>query len=325
MKPGSGGGKLTGKASRSRSSTLSKAKHADPILSTIDELCKRKARPDLSRICHMVQLKHKLTSEQTRAELEILVSEKLVVEVDLKGSTRFQNAAKWRRQRYGQAAGNERTATGADNCAKRNKTGRRVLKAVKNLTRQLGNSSVKQVQLAGESVKSAAGLAASKQNSVTLNQIESWIREKWGADVADSMDAIKAAATAEVNRGHLVELSDGSYTLHKQEVNTTATEQTQKRGPGRPRNEDKLRSLVGKPVAVSDAEIAASNSGSIADSSPVPVNSAKSSSQKKFGGKRKVDLSYFMVYSCIGIVNLVIQLCVLDPEFRVAFVEREFL
>jgi len=287
MKPGSGRGKVAGKASRYRTSTQSKAKHAGPIISAIDQLRKRKARPDLTRICHMVNRQHKLTSEQTRAELNVLVSEKVVVKVDLKGSVSYRTAAKWR-QRHGQVVGNERTATAADISSKRNKTGRRVLKAVKNLIRQLENSSVKQKQLASESGCSAAN-PVSKENSVTLNQIENWIREKWGADVADSMDAIKAAATAEVNRGHLIELQDGSYSLHKEEVNMSTTEQTQKRGPGRPRNEDKLRASVGKSVAVNESETTVTNSGSVADSSSVSVNSAKNSSQKKFGSKRKVD------------------------------------
>ena len=288
MKPRSGGGKLAGKASRSRTSTLSKAKHASPILSTIDQLWKRKARPDISRICHMVQRQHKLTPEQTRAELDVLVSEKLVVKVDFKGSVTYRNAAKWRRLCHGQVADKESTATVVDVCSKRNKTGRRLLKAVKNLIRQQENSSVKQKQLASESGSSAADVSVSKENGVTLSQIENWLRGKWGADMANSVDAIKAATTAEVNRGHLIELTDGSYTLHKQEVSMATTEQTQKRGPGRPRNEDK-RGLTGKSVAVSESETNVNNSSSVVDSSPAPVNSAKSSPQKKFGGKRKVN------------------------------------
>ena len=294
MKPGSKGSNLVGKASRFRISTLSNAKHASAILSTIDQLRKRKVRPDLSRICHIVQRQHKLTAEQTRAELDVLVNEKLVIKVDFKGSVSYRNAAKWRRQLHGKAARNERTVV-AGGCIKRNKTGRRVLKAVKNLIRQLGNSAYKQEQLANKSLSSAAGIVASKENGVTLNNIEDWIREKWGTEVADSMDAIKAAAATEVNRGNLVELPDGSYTLRKQ-VTAAAVEQPQKRGPGRPRNEEKIRGLAGKPVAVTESDTTVINSGSADDSSDVPVNSAKSSSQKKFGGKRKVNWLCFSVF-----------------------------
>lgn len=293
MKPVSRGGKLAGKTSRSRTSTLSKAKHAGPILSTIDQLRKRKACPDLSRICHMVQRQHKLTSEQTRAELDVLANEKLVVKVDIKGSVSYRTSAKWRRQRHGQVSGSERTVTATNIYNQRNKTARRVVKAVKNLTRQLGNSSVRQNQLTSDSQSLAADVGASKVNGITLSEIKNWIREKWGEDAADSMDAVKAAATAEVNRGQLTELADGSYTLRKPEVTMAATEQTQKRGPGRPRNEDKLR--PGKSVAVSESETAVSNSGSVADSSAVAVNAAKNSSQKKFGGKRKV-VSCILLY-----------------------------
>jgi len=221
-----------------------------------------------------------LTAEQTRAELDVLVSEKLVVKVDFKGSVSYRNEAKWQRQWHGKAP----VAVG---CSKRNKTGRRVLKAVKNLIRQLESSSENQEQLTNKCPSSAADSAASKENGITLGQIENWIREKWGADVAESMDAIKAAATTEVNRGHLVELPDGSYTLHKQ-VAVTAMEQPQKRGPGRPRNEEKVRGLAGKAVAVTESDTTVINSGSTDDTSAGPVNTPKSSSQKKFGAKRKV-------------------------------------
>jgi len=75
MKPGSRGGKSSGVAGYPRTSTRSKAEHAGLILSAIDQLRKRKALPDLSRICHLAQRQQKLTIEQTRAELNILVSE----------------------------------------------------------------------------------------------------------------------------------------------------------------------------------------------------------------------------------------------------------
>lgn len=296
MKPGSKGGKLAGKAGRSQTTTRSKARHAGPILSTIDQLRKRTARPDLNRICHLVQRKHKLTFEQTRAELDILVSEKLLVKVDFKGSVSYRTLARWRKQLHGKVAGDEKTAIIAGNNSKRNKTGRRVLKAVRNLTRQVGNSSVKQEQLASKSASSTADVTASKENGVTLSQIENWIREKWGEDVADSMEAVKSAAAAEVNRGHLIELTDGSYTLRKEDVSMAASEHTQKRGPGRPRNDDKPRGLAGKSVAVSESDTAV-NEGSLPTDSPaVPVSSAKNSSQKKFGGKRKVECSCSTVF-----------------------------
>jgi len=289
MKPGPKGSNLVGKASRSRISALSKAKHAGVILSTIDQLRKRKVRPDLSRICHVVQRQRKLTPEQARAELDVLVSEKHVVKVDFKGSVSYRNAAKWRRQCHGKATGR----TAAVGGSRRNKTGRRVLKAVKNLIRQLGNSSDKQEQLANKSPSS--DVAASKEYGVTLHNIENWIREKWGADVADSMDAIKAAVTAEVNKGHLAELPDGSFTLNKQ-VSASGMEQPPKRGPGRPKSEEKLRSLSGKSFAVLESDTSVINSNSADDSSAVPVNPVKSSSQKKFGGKRKVHQSCFSVF-----------------------------
>jgi len=281
MKPGSKATNVSFKASCSRISAVSKAKHADSILSAIDQLRKRKVRADVSRICHMVQRQHKLTSEQTRSELEVLANEKLVIKVDFKGSVNYRNAAKWRRLCHGEVAGKDKTAKVADDCGKRNKIGRRVLKAVKS---QLGD--VTKGQTAVESGSSDA------VNGVTLKHIENWIRDKWGADVADSMDAIKAAAAAEVNKGHLVELPDGSYTLHKEETDTTVSEQPQKRGPGRPRTEVKHR----KSLPASESDTSVNNSGSVTDLPSVPLNVAKSSSQKKFGSKRKVCQSCFPTF-----------------------------
>jgi len=290
MKPGSKGGKLSGKASRPRTITRSKAKHAGLILSAIDQLRKRKARPDLSRICHLVQRQHKLAIEQTRAELDTLVSEQLVVVVDYRDRVSYRNVPKWQKLLHGKVTGNERTAVIAGNCNRRNKTGRRVLKAVKNLIRQVGNGLIEQGQLSSSrSGISAVDVVVSEVNGVTLNQIHSWISEKWGTDAADSMEAVKIAATAEVNRGHLVELTDGSYTLNKEVVDMSASEQTQKRGPGRPKNEDKLRGLAGKSAAVTEFSVTVNNSSTVSDSSAVSASSARSSSQKKFGGKRKVE------------------------------------
>jgi len=296
MKPGSKGSNSVRQTSRSGISTLSKAKHASAILSTIDQLRKRKVRPDFGRICRVVQRQHKLTAEQTRTELDVLVGEKLVVKVDFKGSVSYRNAAKWRRQCRGEAPSNDRSVVtaAAASYSKRNKTGRRIIKAVKSLENSY-DSFDEQEQSANRSPSSAAGVAALKENGVTLNRIKNWIREKWGAGVADSMDAVKDAATAEVNRGHLVELSDGSYALNEQ-VSASAVEQMQKRVPGRPKTEEKVRGISGKSVAVTESYTIVNNSRLADDLSTVSVTSAKGSSQKKFGGKRKVYQSSFSVF-----------------------------
>lgn len=71
------------------------------ILETIDQLRKRKARPDRERICHMLQRKHGIPPQQTAADLERLVDAEIVVKVDYKGNTSYRNAAKWRKSHMG--------------------------------------------------------------------------------------------------------------------------------------------------------------------------------------------------------------------------------
>jgi len=208
-------------------------------------------------------------------------------------------------KRRKQLTSTDRIAAVAVSCRKRNQTERRVLKAVRNLIHQAANSFVQKGQLSssGSSSSSTVDVVVSKENGgITLNQIQSWIGEKWGTDAADSMEAIKTAAAVEVNRGTLAELTDGSYTLHKEEVSMATSEQLQKRGPGRPKNEDKLRSLAGKSAAVTEPATTVNNNIAVSDSSTVPVSSAKSSSQKRFGGKRKVHF-LVLLYSCFVMLD----------------------
>ncbi|CAL1277690.1 unnamed protein product [Larinioides sclopetarius] len=65
------------------------------ILDAIDQLRKRKARPDLDRICHMLERRHGLKGTAVNDELQRLVNEGTVVKVDYKGNTSYRNAAKW--------------------------------------------------------------------------------------------------------------------------------------------------------------------------------------------------------------------------------------
>lgn len=70
-------------------------KHKEIVLDTIDQLRKRKARPDFERICHMLYRRHGLTKEQVQEELDLLVDSEAVIKVDYKGNTSYRNAAKW--------------------------------------------------------------------------------------------------------------------------------------------------------------------------------------------------------------------------------------
>ena len=68
-------------------------KYKDYILEAIDLLRKRKARPDLERICLMVMRKHGLSFEDIVLDLEKLVEENIVIKVDFKGNISYRNAA----------------------------------------------------------------------------------------------------------------------------------------------------------------------------------------------------------------------------------------
>ncbi|KAK8761407.1 hypothetical protein V5799_027326 [Amblyomma americanum] len=70
-------------------------KHKEIVLETIDQLRKRKARPDFERICHMLHRRHGLTKAEVQEELDLLVDAEAVIKVDYKGNTSYRNAAKW--------------------------------------------------------------------------------------------------------------------------------------------------------------------------------------------------------------------------------------
>ncbi|XP_033097067.1 histone acetyltransferase KAT6B-like [Anneissia japonica] len=76
---------------------MSEIKYQDAILETIDSLRRRKARPGIERIYHMLQRKNGVTLEEVESALEHLVEAEIVVKVEYKGSTSYRNAAKWRK------------------------------------------------------------------------------------------------------------------------------------------------------------------------------------------------------------------------------------
>ena len=60
---------------------MSISENCERILQTIDQLKRRKTRPDDDRIIHMVNHQHGMTSEEAKACLESLVDQNLVVKV----------------------------------------------------------------------------------------------------------------------------------------------------------------------------------------------------------------------------------------------------
>lgn len=76
---------------------MSEVKNRDRILEAIDQLRRRKARPDAERICNFLLRRFGVDSQDTIADLERLVEEDIVIKVEYKGNISYRNAAKWSR------------------------------------------------------------------------------------------------------------------------------------------------------------------------------------------------------------------------------------
>ncbi|XP_046616767.1 uncharacterized protein LOC124303525 [Neodiprion virginianus] len=75
----------------------SKIKHEEQILEAIDQLRRRKARPDADRICNYLLRKCSVDARDTIADLHRLIEAEKVIQVDYKGNTSYRNASKWSR------------------------------------------------------------------------------------------------------------------------------------------------------------------------------------------------------------------------------------
>lgn len=76
---------------------MSEIKNRDRILEAIDQLRRRKARPDAERICNFLLRRFGVDGQDTIADLERLVEEDIVIKVEYKGNISYRNAAKWSR------------------------------------------------------------------------------------------------------------------------------------------------------------------------------------------------------------------------------------
>lgn len=149
------------------------------ILETIDQLRKRKARPDRDRICHMVERKHALSFEETEADLERLVDTGIILKVDYKGSTSYRNASKWKKSHLG------------GNVLNSNETSQRIRTAVRELTAACGDGGAR---------------------GATLRDIENWI-EAHGDCQKLVKNHLLVVITREVDAGRLKKLQSGHYVV----------------------------------------------------------------------------------------------------------------
>ena len=166
---------------------MSGAKYKDWILETIDQLRKRKARPDLERICHMVERKHGISFEETEADLEKLVDSEIVIKVDYKGSTSYRNAAKWRKSHLGGQVLNS------------NEASRKLHSALRALQSPPPN-------------KEAEGPNKGGRTGVTVASIEKWLAQH-NQDTNLTKNHLNNALAREVESGRFEKLPDGSYVI----------------------------------------------------------------------------------------------------------------
>ena len=175
------------------------AKYKDLILETIDQLRKRKARPDLERISHMVERRHKISREETRADLEKLVKADIVMKVDYKGNTSYRNAAKWSK-RYMILYG---TSNPTD-------VSRKLFDAVQELTAE-DVAAAAQAALAAQANPDAPPKHVPKPDRGASHiRIEKWLSGK-GTYGNLKEKALKSAVQKEVIAGRLVRLPNGNF------------------------------------------------------------------------------------------------------------------
>lgn len=92
----------------------------DWILSAIDKLRERKARPDVDRISALVHRYHAVSKSVTSKHLEELVDYGAVIRVEYKGSVSYRNALKWKRSCLsGSVLNSHATSTRFLECLKR--------------------------------------------------------------------------------------------------------------------------------------------------------------------------------------------------------------
>ena len=245
------------------------AKYKDLILETIDQLRKRKARPDLERISHMVERKHKISREETRADLEKLVKADIVMKVDYKGNTSYRNAAKWSRRYmilYGSCNPTD--------------VSRKLFEAVQELSgSELEEAAAGAREAAGSADPDATAAATNAAVAVVKGASESGI-EKWLSNKGTygnlKEKALKSALNKEVISGRLVKLPNGNY-----KCGDPASTRTTRKLPSPPTR--KPKSAPSTPSAKS------ANSGS---------SGKRKSSNKDQGGSSKKAVRFIYLFDC---------------------------
>ena len=188
---------------------MENCKQTEWILETIDHLRKRKARPDLGRICHLLKRRHGLSEEETETKLEKLVDAEIVMKVEYKGNTSYRNAAKWRKSLL--------------SCAIMNSTfiSSKILEAIlsvseKNSSAQVQtNDSIKQEEISQDSETRETAL----KTGATYSVINAWLQKN-----CEGFDNLKSPMVVviqrEVEAGRIRRMENGHYVITPDQMNS---------------------------------------------------------------------------------------------------------
>ncbi|KAL4236641.1 hypothetical protein ACF0H5_005026 [Mactra antiquata] len=187
--------------------------HKEWILNIIDQLRKRKARPDLERICHFIERKHGMGRKETEAHLEKLVDKGIVIKVVYKRGTSYRNATKTRKRTYVSNVLNSNLAS--------NKINEAVQEILKERRRERASISAASDNDDNEPmVIDTDDCDYDDDEGVTSKDIETWLRTN-GVDIGPY--PVHWAVQREVEAGGLSLLSNGTYAPFREDNDGPST------------------------------------------------------------------------------------------------------
>lgn len=174
----------------------------DWILDVIDQLRKRKARPDLERITHFVERKHGLGRKETEAHLEKLVDKGIVIKVVYKRGTSYRNATKSRKRSY------------VSNVLNSNLASFKINEAVNSILKERGQQGNDSSSY-DEEIGDIEPMEVEGDNEgVSAKEIERWLKEN-GEDIGPY--PVHWAVQREVDAGRLSCLENGNFVPFREE------------------------------------------------------------------------------------------------------------
>lgn len=174
--------------------------HKDWILNIIDQLRKRKARPDLERICHFVERKHGMGRKETETHLEKLVDKGIVIKVVYKRGTSYRNATKTRKRTF------------VSNVLNSNLASMKINEAVNQILKDRRSANVVIENDGTESMDTDDDY--DEGEGVSSKEIESWLKTN-GEDIGPY--PVHWAVQREVEAGRLSLLPNGTFAPYRED------------------------------------------------------------------------------------------------------------